>query len=53
VHLNGNNIEKTYNLSTKNGATSLMKPVLGPHGDRMAGFEDPCGNIWWIPETVV
>ena len=48
-----NDIEKTYNLAIKNGATSLMKPMLRPHGRRMAGFGDTCGNIWWIAETVI
>jgi PhnB protein len=53
VHLNVNDIEKTYNLAIKNGPTSLMKPMLRPHGRRMTGFGDTCGNIWWIAETVI
>ena len=53
VHLNVNDIEKTYNLAIKNGATSLVKPMLRPHGRRMASFGDTCGNIWWIAETVI
>ena len=53
VHLNVNDIEKTYNLAIKNGATSLMKPMLRPHERKMAGFGDTCGNIWWIAETVI
>ena len=50
VHLDLNDIQKTYNLAIKNGATSLMKPMLCPHGDRLAGFEDTCGKIWWIAQ---
>ena len=53
VHLNVNDIKKIYNLAIKNGATSLMKPMLRPHGRRTAGFGDTCGNIWWIAETVI
>lgn len=30
------------------GAVSLMAPKDRPHGDRMAGVRDPCGNIWWV-----
>ena len=32
VYLNVNDIEKIYNLAIKNGATSLMKLMLRPHG---------------------
>ena len=30
------------------GADPIMEPNKRPHRDRMAGFKDPCGNIWWI-----
>ncbi|MDJ0824860.1 MAG: VOC family protein [Rhodobacter sp.] len=30
------------------GAKSLMEPNDRPHGDRMAGIKDPCGNVWWL-----
>jgi PhnB protein len=53
VHIYVNDIQETYNLAMENGATSLMKPMLRPHGDRMAGFRDTCGNIWWVAETAV
>ena len=34
------------------GAEATMKPNLRPHGDRMAGIKDPCGNIWWMASKV-
>ena len=53
VYLNVNDIEKIYNLAIKNGATSLMKLMLRPHGDRTAGFGDTYVNIWWLAGIVV
>lgn len=50
MHLYVDDIEKTYDLALKNGAKCLMKPMMRPHGDRMAGFNDPAGNIWWVAE---
>lgn len=38
-------------LALENGATPLMPPNDRPHGDRMAGVTDPCGNIWWIASS--
>jgi PhnB protein len=53
VHIYVDDIQEIYKLAMENGATSLMKPVLRPHGDRMAGFRDTSSNIWWIAETGV
>ena len=50
LHLYVDSIEQTYALALEQGATSLMEPNLRPHGDRMAGFKDPFGNIWWVAE---
>jgi len=48
MHLYVENADATYNMALQHGATSLMEPNIRPHGDRMAGVKDPCGNIWWI-----
>jgi PhnB protein len=52
VHIYVSNIQETYNLAMENEASSLMEPMLRPHGDRMAGFRDTCGNVWWVAETI-
>lgn len=38
----------TYERALEAGAHSLMEPNLRPHGDWMAGFADPQGNVWWV-----
>ena len=48
IHLYVDDVEPVFENALQWGATSLMKPNLRPHGDRMAGIKDPCGNIWWI-----
>ena len=48
MHLFVENADATYARALNNGAVSLMEPNDRPHGDRMAGIKDPCGNIWWI-----
>lgn len=48
MHLYVDDAEKTYRRALEYGASSLMKPMIRPHGDRMAGFKDPAGNIWWV-----
>ena len=53
VYLNVNDIEKIYNLAIKNRATSLMKLMLRPHGDRTASFGGMYVNIWWLAGTFV
>jgi uncharacterized glyoxalase superfamily protein PhnB len=48
MHLYVADTDETYEAALRGGATSVMEPNLRPHGDRMAGIKDPCGNIWWI-----
>jgi uncharacterized glyoxalase superfamily protein PhnB len=48
MHLYVDNVDETYHAALAQGAVSIMLPNLRPHGDRMAGITDPCGNIWWI-----
>lgn len=48
MHLDVEDADAVYLSALRSGATSLMVPNDRPHGDRMAGIEDPCGNIWWI-----
>ena len=48
MHLYVDDVDATYHLALREGATSLMAPMLRPHGDRMAGFIDPTGNFWWV-----
>ncbi|MEM1163651.1 MAG: VOC family protein [Pseudomonadota bacterium] len=45
--------DSTYAAALTAGAQSRMEPNLRPHGDRMAGVTDPCGNIWWIATKIV
>lgn len=33
------------------GAVSIMEANMRPHGDKMAGFTDPLGNMWWIASS--
>lgn len=48
MHLYVEDTDAIYDMALRSGATPLMEPNNRPHGDRMAGIEDPCGNIWWI-----
>ncbi len=48
MHIYVENADKAYQLALYLGATSLMEPNDRPHGDRMAGIKDPCGNVWWL-----
>ena len=48
MHIYVENADKAYEQALQSGASSLMEPNDRPHGDRMAGITDPCGNIWWI-----
>jgi uncharacterized glyoxalase superfamily protein PhnB len=40
--------DETYRKAMAGGAKSLRQPVNESYGDRSAGVEDPCGNVWWI-----
>ena len=48
LHVFVSNADTVYEAALKAGAVILMTPNDRPHGDRMAGIKDPCGNIWWI-----
>ena len=48
MHLFVADTDATYAKALRSGAVTLMEPNDRPHGDRMAGIKDPCGNIWWI-----
>lgn len=48
MHLYVDDTDATYEQALRMGAVPLMEPNDRPHGDRMAGVKDPCGNVWWI-----
>ena len=48
MHLYVEDTDATYEAALGSGAATLMEPNNRPHGDRMAGIKDTCGNIWWI-----
>ncbi|MGI9353904.1 MAG: VOC family protein [Rhizobiaceae bacterium] len=48
MHLYVEDSDAAYEAALRAGAVSLMEPNDRPHGDRMAGIKDPCGNVWWI-----
>ena len=48
MHLYVKDADTTFSNALRAGAIALMEPNNRPHGARMAGIEDPCGNIWWI-----
>ncbi|MEM7407095.1 MAG: VOC family protein [Pseudomonadota bacterium] len=52
MHVYVDDLDERYALALAEGATSIMTPNLRPHGDRMAGVVEPCGNIWWLAEVV-
>ncbi|MEM1299521.1 MAG: VOC family protein [Pseudomonadota bacterium] len=48
MHIYVGDAGAVYRRALQLGATVLMEPNDRPHGDRMAGIKDPCGNVWWI-----
>lgn len=49
LHLYMENPELHYQRSIDAGATSVMEPTdRMAIGERLAGVQDPTGNIWWI-----
>ena len=48
MHLYVDDVDVVFSKALSAGAISIMESNERPHGDRMAGFKDPCGNIWWI-----
>ncbi len=48
LHLYVADVDAAFVAALREGATAVMEPNQRPHGDRMAGFRDPCDNLWWI-----
>lgn len=48
MHLFVDDADATFRAALSLGAEAVMDPNDRPHGDRMAGITDPCGNVWWI-----
>ncbi len=48
MHLYVADVDTAFARALREGATAVMEPNRRPHGDRMAGFRDPCDNLWWI-----
>lgn len=48
MHLYVDDTDQVYERALKLDGKPLMSPNDRPHGDRMAGIQDPCGNVWWI-----
>ncbi|MEL6119002.1 MAG: VOC family protein [Pseudomonadota bacterium] len=53
MHLLVHDVEAVFASALEAGAAAIMEPNIRPHGDRMAGVTDPCGNTWWIAARVV
>ncbi len=51
MHLYVENADSAFSNALKAGALAIMEPNERPHGDRMAGVKDPCGNVWWLATT--
>jgi PhnB protein len=41
-------MDATYKLAIREGATLIREPVNESWGDRVAGVKDASGNTWWI-----
>ena len=48
MHLFVGDTDAVFERAVQAGATPIMVPNDRPHGDRMGGIKDPCGNVWWI-----
>jgi PhnB protein len=48
VNVYTEDVDETYKLALKAGATSLREPANQFYGDRSAGIKDAHGNQWWI-----
>ena len=51
MHLYVDDVDATYHLALREGATSLTVLMRHPHGDHMAGFVDATGNFWWVASS--
>lgn len=45
-------VDAVYQLAIKHGARSIQEPANREYG-RGAGFTDPCGNNWWLLNTLM
>ncbi|MGI9646196.1 MAG: VOC family protein [Ilumatobacteraceae bacterium] len=52
LHLYVIDVDVTLQRALGEGASAVMQPNERPHGGRMAGVRDPCGNTWWIAAPV-
>ncbi|MCH2248420.1 MAG: VOC family protein [Cognatishimia sp.] len=52
MHIYVSDADASFAKAIEIGAEAIMEPNLRPHGDRMAGIKDPCGNIWWMASKV-
>ena len=52
MHVLVQDVETVFAAALEAGAVAIMAPNIRPHGDRMAGITDPCGNTWWIAARV-
>lgn len=44
--------DAAFEKAQKIGGTVLQEPKDYPHGDRLAGIQDPLGNGWWLAQHV-
>jgi len=44
--------DMTYRRALQAGGKSVSEPVTQFYGDRHAGVEGPCGDLWWIATRV-
>ena len=47
MHIIVEDSDATFRVALCNGAVSIMEPNDRPHGERMSGIIDPCGNTRW------
>jgi PhnB protein len=52
VHIYVPDVDATYQLALKAGATSVQEPVKKQDEDKRGGFKDPGGMTWWIATKV-
>ncbi|MGA2663684.1 MAG: VOC family protein [Nitrososphaerales archaeon] len=48
LHLYVPDVDASYGLALKGGASSISPPTDAPDGDRRGGVRDPWGNEWWF-----
>ena len=48
IYIYVSDTDATYQRALQADGISLMEPADQFHGDRMAGVQDPFGNVWWI-----